>query len=265
MGYGLKKEEPPLTATNLINLGTLKAVDAQTFIGEKRGARVAETTLSATEFAWLIPSKLNSQTKGAEYDFTAYVPESEEQAIAVLRKHGLNDVKGSGSLDWNWDSQKGGASFKTSFDTKGLADFAMDFDFAGLEMAKIAALRTAGEKDAVLKVGSFKSFHFKLADEKLLDAIFDISALEMGGTGADLRQSAPAMVRLSGAAAAAANPRIAASVEAVANFLAEGGTIEFSAKPTPPVPLATITATSQTAPETVPDLIELKVTHTKPK
>lgn len=264
MGYGVKGEKPPLTATNLVNLGAMKVLDAKTFIAGKRAASVAETTISATEFTGVVPSKVRSETKGAEYDFTAYVPEGEEQAIAILKKHGLDDVKGAGTLDWDWDSAKGGAAFKTAFDAKGLADFELTFDLSGLEIAKIATLKEAGEKEAVMKVGSFRGFYFKLADEKLLDAIFDISAIEMGGTGADLRQSAPAMVRLSGAAAAATNPRIAESVEAIANFLGLGGTIEFSAKPKAPVPLQAIAATGQTAPDTVPDLIDLKVTHTKP-
>lgn len=264
MGYGLKDEKPPLTAKNLINLGTFKALDATTFVGGKRAASVAETNASATEFTGLVPSKIRGETKGAEYDFTAYVPESEEQTIAILKRHGLDDVKGSGTLDWDWDSSKGGVSFKTDFDTKGLADFRTAFELSGMEIAKIAALKEAGEKEAVLKVGSFKSFYFKLADEKLLDAIFDISALEMGGTGADLRQSAPAMIRLSGAAAGATNPRIAASVDAIANFVAQGGSIEFAAKPKAPVPLQSIVGTGNTAPETVPDLINLEVTHIKP-
>lgn len=264
MGYRLKDEKAPLAAKNLISLGTLKALDMTTFVGGKRAASAAEATISATEFTGVIPSKIRSETKGAAYDFTAYAPASETETIAILKKHGLDNVKGSGTLDWDWDSTKGAAAFKTDADMKGLADFEMSLDFAGLEIGKIAALKEAGERDAVMKVGSFKGFHLRLADEKLLDAIFDISALQMGGTGADLRQSAPAMVRLAGAASGAGSERIGKIVDAVADFLGQGGAIEFSAKPKAPVPLQSIVATGNTAPETVPDLIELEVTHTKP-
>lgn len=265
MGYGLKKEKPPLTAQGLIDLGTLKISGAETYVDGRLAAKAATTTVDAFEFSWLVPSKIRLTSTGAEYDFTAYVGEEEEEAIAILKKHGLDAVKGEGALSWDWDAKKGDAAFKTDFNTANLADFKTDFALSGLELEKINALIEAGDSNPVVKAGAFKGFGLTLADKKLLDAIFDMAALQMGGSGADLRQTAPAMIRLSGMQAAALNPRIADYVEALADFVAEGGSIEIAARPKAPVPLAAIEAAGQSGPETLPDLLDLKVTHTKKK
>jgi len=265
MGYGLKKEKPPLTAQGLIDLGTLKISGAETYIDGRLAAKAAESRIDAFEFTWLVPSKIRSTSTGAEYDFTAYVGEEEEEAIAILKKHGLDSVKGEGALSWDWNAEKGDAAFKTDFKTTNLADFKTDFALSGLELERINALIEAGDTNAIVKAGAFKGFGLTLADKKLLDAMFDMSALQMGGSGADLRQSAPAIIRLSGAQAASLNPRIADYVEAVADFVAEGGSIEIAARPKAPVPLAAIEAAGQTGSQTLPDLLDLKVTHTKKK
>ena len=65
LAWGLKDEEPPMTETDLIDLGTLKLTDMETFVGEKRANAIAEATVSAMEFTWLIPSKFRAFTKGA--------------------------------------------------------------------------------------------------------------------------------------------------------------------------------------------------------
>ena len=263
MSYGLKGEKPPLTATDLISLGGLKVLNSESHVGGRRAARVAETSIDPVEFNWLIPSKVRSQTKGAEYDLTAYMAPEEEDAIAVLQGHGLDKVKGGGDLNWDWSAAQGDAAFSTAFETNSLADFSMSLDLAGMVLEEINDAIEAGEQNAVMKAGSFKRFNMKLVDKKLLDAMFDIAALEQQGTGAELRQSMPQMVRLSGASLAALNPRMMDYVNAVADFLAEGGTLEISAEPSAPVPLEAVAAASETGPQNVPDLLNLTVTHTE--
>ena len=81
MDWGLKGEEPPMTETDLIDLGTIKATEMETFINDKRAAYMKEATVSAMEFTWMIPSKFRADTKEAIYDFTAYVPDTEEAAF----------------------------------------------------------------------------------------------------------------------------------------------------------------------------------------
>ena len=57
------------------------------------------------------------------------------------------------------------------------------------------------------------------------------------------------------------NPRISDYVNAVADFVAKGGALEISAKPAKPVAFSAIEATGNTAPQTLPDVLELEVTH----
>jgi hypothetical protein len=265
LSYALKHEKPPLTAANLIDLGTVKAMKIDTFISGRQAAHSEEALVSAFKFTGLMPTKIRTQTKGDRYDFTAYMAPAEKAAIAVLKKHGLDKVTGKSQGSWDWDTAKGGASLAVTADTQGLADFDMRLDLDGLEAAKLEAASAAGEKDAVARIGALKSFSLKLADETLLDAMFDVSALEMGGTGEELRQSTPAMLRLAGTQAEALNPRLGAVAEAFADFVAEGGTLEISAVPPAPVKFEALAATMQAAPQAAPDLINLKATHTPNK
>ena len=57
------------------------------------------------------------------------------------------------------------------------------------------------------------------------------------------------------------NPRFTDYVNAVADFVAKGGSLEISAKPAEPVPFATLQANGATAPQTMPDMLGLTVTH----
>ncbi len=265
LAYALKEEKPPLTAKNLINLGSLRAESIETYIGGKRAQSIGEVSLPSMEFTWLVPSKLRGASKNEVHDFSAYLPESEAEAIAILKKHGLNNVKAAGDFSIDWDSTKGGAALKSNFDSVGLADTTLSVELAGLELEKINAAMAAGEKDAVVTQGQFKGFGLKVADDNLLDALFELAAIESGQTAADMRAQAPAMVRLSGAQLAAMNPRFGEYVDAIANFLAEGGTLEIKTNPPAPVPFMTIMMTGQTAPEALPDVLGLSVTHTKKK
>ncbi len=260
--WGLKGEEPPATARNLIDLGTMKATNMESFLNGKRAVAVEEATISDAEFTWIIPSKIRADTKGAVYDFTAYAPETEEAVIEVLKEHGLDNVKGDGYAEWKWNADNGGAVLDYVANAKGVATFSMGLGLGGLKLDDMAAAMDEGDDNAVATLGAFKNFSMKFEDEKALDAIFDISALQMGGTGDDLRQSAPALIRLSGAQAAQLNERISGYVDALADFVAKGGALEISAEPAEPVALSTLQS-SAIAPQTLPDVLDLKVTHTE--
>jgi len=69
------------------------------------------------------------------------------------------------------------------------------------------------------------------------------------------------MIRLSGAQAAQMNPRITDYVNALAEFVAKGGMLEIAAAPEEPVAFTTLQSTGMTAPQTMPDVLDLTVTH----
>lgn len=259
--WGLKDEKPPVTEKDLIDLGTMKATKMESRVNGKLAATVEEATVSAADFTWMIPSNIRADTKGAVYDFTAYVPETEEEALKVLKDNGLDKVKGDGAASWVWNEKSGAADFTYGANLEKVASFNASAAFSNLKLDEISAAMEEGEDDAVLAKGAFKSFSLKVEDQKALDAIFSLAALQMGGTGEDLRMSAPAMIRLSGAQVAQMNPRFTDYVNALADFVAKGGSLEIAAKPAEPVPFMSLQAAGAAAPQTMPDVIGLTVTH----
>ncbi|PQA87943.1 hypothetical protein [Hyphococcus luteus] len=263
LSWGLKGEQPPASETDLIDLGTMKATNMETFVNGKRAVTVAEANMTAGEFTWLAPSNIKVDSKDAVYDFTAYVPETEEEALKVLKDHGLDHVEGDGTASWVWNSKSGAADLTYEANMKKFANFDLGLGFGDFKLADIAAAMEDGDDEAILTQGAFKNFSMKLEDEKALDAVFALAALQMGGTGEDLRASVPAMIRLSGAQVAQMNERVTDYVNALADFVAEGGSLEVAATPAEPVPFATLQTAGATAPQTLPDVIDLTVTHEK--
>ena len=258
--WGLKNEAPPMTAHDLIDLGTMKMADMESFISGRRAATIKEATITAANFTWLAPSLIRADTIGATYDMTAYVPETEEATIKVLKDYGLDKLKGDGRAEWSWNAKSGAANLDYVANTKGLADFAMEFEFSNLKLKDLEKAKDNGADNPVEALGKFSNFKLILADDKALDAIFAIAALQMGGTAKDLRQSAPMMIRLSGASMAQVNPRVSGYVDAVADFVSKGGTLEIHAAPKEPVAFSALKGEGA-SPQTLPDVINLSVTH----
>ena len=263
VAWGLRGETPPMTAGNLIDLGTFKASDMVSYIGEKRVASVKEGTMSAAEFTWLIPSNVRVDTKDAVYDLTAYLGDEEAEALTILTDNGLDNIAADGYMEWRWDSDRGDARFDNVMNMDGFADMSMQASFSGLKLNDIAAASEAGEENAFVSLGQFDGFSLEMSDESMLDVLFAFSALQMGGTGDDLRRSVPAMIRLGGVQAAQLNPRISDYVDALAEFVGKGGALKIEAAPEEPVGFAGLQEVGVTAPQTLPDVLDLTITHTE--
>lgn len=263
LDYGLRGERPPITARNLINLGTARFVDAETFVGDKRLSIVPDTMISAFEFTWFAPSKVRAVTRGGLYDFTAYVPDTEKEAIGVLKARGLDRVKGDSDFALDWSADKGDAVLSTGFNSAGFADFDFDIALVGLELKKIEAGRAAGAPQPALDLARLKSLSMVIADEEMLDAFYELSALEAGGTAKDVRAATPAMMRIGKIELERESPRLAGYVEAIADFLEDGGALEIRAAPETPVPLNAISAAAPSGPDAMAEAINLTVTRKK--
>ena len=263
LAYGLRGERPPITARNLINLGTARFIDAETFIGDKRLSVVPDTTISAMEFAWLAPSKIRALTRGALYDLTAYVPDTEKEAIGVLKARGLDRIRGDSVFAYDWSADKGDAAMSADFASAGFVDVDFDIALAGLELKKIEAGRAAGAPQPALDLARLKSLSITIADEEMLDAFYELSALEAGGSAKDLRAATPAMMRIGQMELARESPRLAGYVEAIADFLEDGGVLEIRAPPQTPVPLSAIGAAAPAGPDAMAEAISLTVTRKK--
>lgn len=115
MAYGVKKERPPMSARDLINLGSIRAANAVTYINGRKAMSADEVSVPVMDFVWLAPSKIRSETKGLVYDFTAYANPRETKMLDVLKTHGLDSVKASADFAWDWNPDKGGATLKSAF------------------------------------------------------------------------------------------------------------------------------------------------------
>ena len=262
LAYGVKGEEAPATDRDLIDLGEMKLTDMVSFVNDRQLATVGEISIPKMAFAWMIPSEFRLDMKNSVTDYTAYIPDTEDPAYAVLADNGLDAIKGDGFAEWKWNPDNGNGRLQYEAASPGLADFAMGFEMAGATLKDIAAMEGEEMENAFGRNAKLKTFNLKIEDEKALDAIFDLAALQMGGTGDDLRQSAPALIRLSGAQFAQLNPRISDYLDAVANFVSKGGALEVSASPEEPIGAADL-ETMGAAPQTLPDVLDLTITHTE--
>ena len=258
--HGLKGEEPAADAKDLIQLGAINIADAKTYIDDKLFSKVSEAQITATQSTWLIPSKIKASSK-ALYDFSAYAPQTEEALLTVIKEHGLDAVEATSDVIWDWNGKSGKANFVTKSTSKDFADFEMLFDLVGF---KSEALKAEFESDDASEFSSsfkLETFKANLKDKKLLDAIFAIAGLQMNSSGADLRQSAPAMIRLVGIQAASVNPLYGDYVNAAADFISKGGSLDIDATPQKPVPFEDIAKTLETKPEGLAEVLGLSVTH----
>ncbi len=263
MQYGLKGERPPISARKLIDLGTARFADAETFVGEKRFSLVPETTISAMEFVWIAPSKIRSVTRGGTYDFTAYVPDEEKDAIGVLKSRKLDKVKGDSDFAYDWNPDRGGAIASAGFNSAGFADFDFDLALEGLELKKIEAARTSGASKPAADIAKLKSLSIVIADEQMLDAFYELSALQTGGTAKDVRAATPAMMRLGKIELQRESPRLASYMDAIADFLEDGGTLEIRAAPEAPVSLSAISESATGGPDAMAAAVNLSVMRKK--
>lgn len=272
-------ELPPITETNLIDLG------AQTMLGYRElwdGQliySIDRTEVPAADFYWLVPSQYDVFYSGMTYELNAMVNAMEsrmgpgfsteaapqlQQFRDALSALGVERITGESAFSWRWDGDTGDAAVSTSADLVDLAASEIGVSVAGPNLVRWDEM---ARNDTPLTVAaneiSLRGFNFGLGDDGLLDRIFAYVAQEQGGgTGPELRQSMAAMARVSGAQAVEMNPRLVDYANAVADFLEGGGRIDIVAAPAEPVDMTTLQTIGQTAPQTLPDVLNLTVTHT---
>jgi len=240
MDWGLKGEEPPISARNLIDLGNIRIDDAEMFVGDKRASIVPETIVSDMKFEWLAPSKIRAVTRGGVTDFTAYLPDDATKEIAVLKSYDLDKAKIESSLSYDWSADLGDAVVKADYLSKQLSDFDFNLLLGGLQLEKIAKAEAAGEKDPVVKLGKLKSMSVKIVDHNMLDALFELAALQNGSTAKEIREAAPSFLKIMKLQLSGDNPKTADFIDAIADFIEDGGALEIKAAPKSPVPLSSL-------------------------
>jgi hypothetical protein len=271
-------ELPPITETNLIDLG------AQTMLGYRESwdgeliQSVDRMETPAADFYWLVPSDYRVAYSGYTQEigkmfgvmrnrmppgFSTESAPQFEQVLTVVNALGLERLAGDGDFSWRWNGGTGDVVVSTSSDLVELMTNELGFSFGGPTLAEWDVMaRNDTPVAAAAQDISLKAFNFGLGDHGILDRAFAYAAEQQGTTGPEMRQSMSALARLSGAQAGAANPRIPSYANAVADFIGGGGRIDIVAAPTAPVDVMTLQMTGQSAPETIPDLLNLSITHT---
>ena len=188
-----------------------------------------------------------------------------EQFRAALTALGLERITGDMDMSWRWDGDTGAAALSMSSDFAGVAAGAFGVRAGGPSLARWDAM-ARDETLAATAVGeiSLQGLNYSVTDKGLLGRAFAYAAAQNGaGSGPELRQSVSAMIRLSSLQAGEMNPRIAGYAKALADFLERAGTLSLLAAPSAPVSLLALQAASQGAPETLPDILNVTLTHTE--
>lgn len=271
-------ELPPITETNLIDLG------AQTMLGYRESwdgqliQSIDRAEVLAADFYWLVPSHYEVFYSGYTQEigrmvgvmqnrmppgFSTESAPQFEQALGVINALGLERITGDMDFSWRWNGETGDAAISTSSNLADLMTNEFGLSAGGPTLAQWDAMARNDTPLAAATQGvSLQGFNFGLGDRGILGRAFAYAAEQQGTTGPEMRQSMSAMARLTGAQASEANPRIASYANAVADFIAGGGRIDIVAAPSEPVDIMRLQSVGQTAPQTLPDILNLTITHT---
>ena len=269
-------ELPPITETDLIDLGSWTILgDRETWNG-KQVYSIDRADIKALDFYWLVPSKISYADTGVSIDTINFldafpvmvggaVPPEMQTSLTTMREAitalGLERMMMSSTAHWSWDGEGGDAAYDSAVNIVGFADISAAFEIGGPSLVAWDGLMRSGENVNSADLLTFKSFRYAITDYAMLDRIFDYAASQAGGTGEELRQAMPTTIRALGADAEQLNPRISTYVSSFADFIAAGGTLEINARPVDPITFTALQETYLNAPETLPDVLELEVTH----
>lgn len=273
-------ELPPITETNLIDFGVQSMTGyRQTYNGAPIYS-VDRAEVAASDFYWLVPSNYTVSYQGFTYEFdsifgqmldqmgpgfaTEAAPEF-EQMMQTFSALGLDRLAGDMNFGWRWDGQSGDAALTVGADIVDVARINSRFSAGGPSLARWDQMARADTPvtEAATEI-SLREFQYSLTDFGIIDRAFAFAAEQNGaGSGAELRQSMAAMARLSGAQMGGADPRLPGYANAVADFLTAGGTITLLAAPASPVTLMQLQTASQVAPQSLPELLNITITHTE--
>ncbi|WP_306252717.1 hypothetical protein [Parvularcula sp. IMCC14364] len=257
-------ESAPLSASNLLFFGKLEARDAEMYVNDKLASTTGYSVVEPVEFSWLVPTRIKSYSTDVVSNLTAYVPEEMPEMLTLFQENGLDNLTGESEMLWTYDETSGDASLVIDTDTEGFANFDISFNASEAVLETLHASATEGEGAAFQNV-AIDGMTIRIEDEKLLDVIFAVAASQMGQDPQQLRASAPLMINMGGQQFAQMNPAFPAYLAAISNWIGTGGAIEIAVAPEAPVALSTLAATGESAPQTLPDVLGLSVTHTAPE
>ncbi len=256
-------EQPPLDAKNLLSFGKIEAKNSEVFVNGKKASTTGYSALDPIEFAWLVPTRIRSYSKDTKMDLTAYVPDDQPEMMSLFQDNGLNNLTGDGEVLWTYDEKKGDAELDYDVDLTGFANIDLNFKASNAVLETLHTAASNGDDGAAFQEIAINGFNLRIDDEKLLDLAFGVAAMQTGQDAVQLRASAPLMINMGGAQFAQMNPAFPGYLNALSSWISSGGSLEISVDPDAPVSFADLAAQGQTAPESLPDVLKLSVTHSE--
>lgn len=280
-------EVPPVSETELMDFGSYTSTNQTSTYNGEPFFSVAEQRGIANDFHWLVPSDIRGVAKGVSVHIATFLDMtleqqrelgelSEDEMLAVetqfaeaktmIEKLGLSVLEFDGDFAWAFDGASGDAQLDYTIDAPDLLVYDDLYSVSGPTLEAWAAYAEGGfdETDQAALLGELeiRKYRTAITDRTLIDKALVLAAEQMGATPEDVRISAPAMIRVSGAQLASMDPRLPEFVEAVAAWVESGGTLTVSADPAEPQSLAAVIAAGQGNPIALIDLLNISVTQT---
>lgn len=276
-----KWQAPPITETNILDFGEISIIGSRESWNGAELYSVARSEIEAFDFYWLIPSNYVQTDTGItlslldaidmsvdDFGFGGNADTGSQEILQIrdaITRLGLETIRGDSVTRWNWDGGTGALNTGASLSLDALMETTSGLEAEGPSLADWNKLVSDGASgDEIAKAIFLKQMNVSVSDEQLLDRAFAYAATQISpdASGADLRQSAPAMIRLAATQAAQFNPRIPGYVDALTAFVGTGGSLTVEMRPDAPVSLTEIQKIASSAPQTLPDVLGLSVTHT---
>lgn len=264
--YWSRGVTPPPKDTDLMSLGVWESRKERYTIGGQLFYSLDYAKTDLSKFRWFLPTQIRSTVDSLTYDIGGMLrfsrsaaPQAEDaqdltQMISLLEKHGFSTISASGDFVYDWAPATGVAaiSSKNQLKTLGRIDFETS---AGLPTFKEFSSLHPGKGEAfdgaklsqLFAESTLERGSLTVSDAGLLPKVFalaaDMQALQIGGApgainSAELRAGAAFSLRTLGAAPTPLAPVYAA----IADFVAEGGTLALAVSPPAPIPLSLIMA-----------------------
>lgn len=264
--YWSRGESPPPKETDLLSLGVWESRNERYTLGGQPLYALDYARIDLSKFRWFVPTEIRSTVSNLTYDIGGVLRFSQSaapqgdgaqdlgQIISLLDKHGFSKISASGDFTYGWAPATGAATLASNNELKtlgrldlgaqaGLPNFK---EFASLHPKKGEAFDAAA-LSALFADATLHGASLTVADAGMLPRLFalaaDMQSLQMGGApGAikpeELRAGAAFSLRTLGAAPSPLAPLYST----LADFIAEGGTLDLAVSPTAPVPLSLIMA-----------------------
>lgn len=205
-------------------------------------------------------------------DFTAT---KDDQVAKTMTEVGYPQLSGNGTMQMSWDPKSGDLSLEPfTLDFQNAGKFDLSYLIKGYTPAfakqlnqiqsQMAAKPDQASQSGMAIIGllsqlSIGSLDIKFTDASLTNKLLDYYAKQNGTTREQLAdglgQMAPAML------ASLNNPEFQAQVAAaVASFLKDPKSLSISVNPAQPIPATQILGAAMGAPQTLPNVLQLKVT-----